>query len=210
MLTTAALASMAPIGAKVVYADPAWTFETFSDKGLGRSPQAHYRCEPTPVICAKWADLGLERHVARDCALVLWATFPMLRDAWAVIDAWGFTYKTGGPWFKMTRSGKQAIGGGFIFRGFAELFLVATRGSPKAKVRNQRNGRIEYVDIAGDLNLGLFEPRREHSRKPDDMVALIETLFDGPGIELYARGAPRPGWHLWGNEVGKFRGAAHA
>ena len=32
--------------------------------------------------------------------------------------------------------------------------------------------------------------RREHSRKPDKMIPLIENLFDGPYLELFARTQP--------------------
>ena len=30
----------------------------------------------------------------KDCALFMWATLPMLREALRVIKAWGFEYKT--------------------------------------------------------------------------------------------------------------------
>jgi hypothetical protein len=29
---------------RVIYADPPWRFATYSDKGKGRSPDAHYDC----------------------------------------------------------------------------------------------------------------------------------------------------------------------
>jgi N6-adenosine-specific RNA methylase IME4 len=40
--------------------------------------------------------------VARNCALLLWTTGPMLPDALGVIAAWGFTYRTFGfTWAKL-------------------------------------------------------------------------------------------------------------
>jgi N6-adenosine-specific RNA methylase IME4 len=48
---------------------------------------------------------------------------------------------------------------------------------------------------------------REHSRKPDEMRANLEAMYDGPRCELFARGPARPGWELWGDEVGKFEAA---
>jgi N6-adenosine-specific RNA methylase IME4 len=32
-------------------------------------------------------------------------------------------------------------------------------------------------------------------------------MFEGPCAELFARGPARPGWDLWGDEVGKFEAA---
>ena len=44
-------------------------------------------------------------------------------------------------------------------------------------------------------------PRREHSRKPDEVYGLIERMYpDLPRIELFARQV-RPGWAAWGNEI---------
>jgi N6-adenosine-specific RNA methylase IME4 len=44
-------------------------------------------------------------------------------------------------------------------------------------------------------------PRREHSRKPDELYAIIERAYpELPKIELFARHA-RPGWTAWGDEA---------
>jgi hypothetical protein len=42
--------------------------------------------------------------------------------------------------------------------------------------------------------------KREHSRKPDEQYALIESCSPGPYLELFARGV-RPGWATWGEEA---------
>jgi hypothetical protein len=47
----------------------------------------------------------------------------------------------------------------------------------------------------------IVSPRREHSRKPDEVYERIERLVDGPYLELFAR-QRRPGWDAWGREVG--------
>jgi site-specific DNA-methyltransferase (adenine-specific) len=44
-------------------------------------------------------------------------------------------------------------------------------------------------------------PKREHSRKPDQIRnAIIELLGDLPRIELFAR-QKTEGWDVWGDEV---------
>ena len=69
---------------RVVYADPPWTFATYSRKGKGRSPEAHYGCMDLDAIkrlpVAEWA--------AADAVLLLWATDPLLDRALEVVRAW--------------------------------------------------------------------------------------------------------------------------
>ena len=44
-------------------------------------------------------------------------------------------------------------------------------------------------------------PRREHSRKPDEVYELIERMYPRASkVELFARNE-RPGWSAWGLEV---------
>ena len=42
--------------------------------------------------------------------------------------------------------------------------------------------------------------KREHSRKPDEIIPIIEACSQGPRIELFARGV-REGWDMWGNQA---------
>ena len=64
----------------VIYADPPWSYKVWSKKGAGRSAESHY---PTMSIEAIKA-LPVSRLAARDCALFLWITFPMLVRAGAL------------------------------------------------------------------------------------------------------------------------------
>lgn len=176
---------------RVIYADPPWRFSTWSAKGKGRSPEAWYDCldleaiEGLPV--ADWA--------AADALLLLWATDPLLDRALEVIRAWGFTYKTVGfYWVKLNPSGRGFHKGlGFWTRANPEPCLLATRGSPKRRGRD-----VEKLVVA---------PRREHSRKPEEVYERIERLADGPYLELFAR-TRRPGWDAWGLETGLLDGGA--
>ena len=125
---------------------------------------------------------------ASDAVLFLWATYPMLPDAFKLITAWGFVFKTVAfTWVKTTKSGSYPIGLGYWTRANPELCLLATRGRP---TRNDRS----------IPNL-LISPRREHSRKPDEIRQRIVRLCgDLPRVELFAR-ERTPGWYVWGNEV---------
>jgi N6-adenosine-specific RNA methylase IME4 len=47
----------------------------------------------------------------------------------------------------------------------------------------------------------IIAARQEHSRKPDEAYAMIESMYpDLPKIELFARSA-RDGWATWGNQA---------
>jgi N6-adenosine-specific RNA methylase IME4 len=183
---------------RVIYADPPWTFATYSRKGKGRSPEAHYDCMTLDDIKA----LPVADWAAEDCVLLLWTTDPLLEKAFDVIHAWGFTYKTVGfYWAKLHRGAPPLkfdrasffTGLGFWTRANPEPCLLATRGKPKRRSANVRKLVVS--------------PRREHSRKPDEMYDHIEALCDGPYLEMFARGA-RPGWDSWGTEAGMFDGGA--
>lgn len=174
---------------QVIYADPAWTFITRSDKGKGKSPEQHYGCMSLGDIQAMpVADLA-----APDCALFMWATDPLLPQALDTIEAWGFTFKTVAfTWAKQARVNheKWHMGTGYYTRANPEMCLLATRGRPQRVSRG-----VRQLIVA---------PVREHSRKPDEAYAGIEALFAGPYCELFAR-TERPGWTSWGNQTGRFK-----
>ena len=172
---------------RVILADPPWSFKTFSDKGLGKSPQQHYGCMTLDDIINMPVDQLAD---PAGCVLILWATAPMMPQALTTMLAWGFGYKTMGAWAKQSSTGKKwSFGTGFVYRSAAEFWLYGTIGKPKQKVRNVRN-----LVVA---------PVREHSRKPEQMRRNIEALWDGPYLELFSR-ETACGWDSWGNETSKF------
>lgn len=140
-------------------------------------------------ICA----LPVADLAADDCILFMWATYPMLKEALQVIEAWGFKYKTiGFQWVKQNKSGNGYFFGlGRWTRGNTEPCLIATKGKP-------------HRTSAGVGQL-IFSPLREHSQKPDIVRDKIVELTGGaaPRIELFAR-STAPGWVSWGNEVDKY------
>jgi N6-adenosine-specific RNA methylase IME4 len=172
---------------RVIYADPPWTFATYSHKGKGRSAEAYYDCMSLDDVNA----LPVAEWAAQDAVLLLWTTDPLLPTAFEVIRSWGFTYKTVG--FYWTKLNKRAAGPvytdasffaglGFWTRANPELCLLAARGHPKRR--------------RADVRKLLVSPRREHSRKPDEAYERIEALCEGPYLEMFARSS-RPGWDTW-------------
>jgi N6-adenosine-specific RNA methylase IME4 len=171
-------------GYGAILADPAWSFKAWSPKGDGRSAVQHYPVMSVDDI----ASLPVADLAARDCALFLWATWPLAIGAIKVIERWGFTYKTCAfTWIKVSKSkGTPTFGNGYWTRSNSEVCLLATRGKPKR--------------LHADVGQVILEPRREHSRKPACVHDRIERLVAGPYVELFAR-EKRRGWASWGNEV---------
>ena len=57
--------------------------------------------------------------------------------------------------------------------------------------------------MAKDVKRLLISPRREHSRKPDEVFTRIKRLARGPYLEMFARES-RPGWDAWGDQAALF------
>jgi N6-adenosine-specific RNA methylase IME4 len=175
----------------VILADPPSRFRTRSHKGTAKSPDRHYRTMTVEEIMA----LPIGELAARDCALFLWWTWPLIFKAERIIEAWGFTYSgLAWEWLKFNpKTGRYAFGGGYGTRKNCEPCLLARRGSPKILSRSERDH--------------IIAPRREHSRKPDEQYGRIERMYEGPRLELFGR-QERPGWDVFGNETEKFTSLA--
>lgn len=175
---------------KTVVADFPWQYHNVNTGGSMKSgAAAHYPTMSDDEI----ADFPMDEIVDPDgSVLFLWATVPRLYDAMKFMDYWGFDYKTKITRYKATIVSKGdymainpgRLGMGFWFRGAIEECLVGTMGKFRAFHCQEPN-----IIIA---------PRREHSQKPEEFWTLVEPLSPAPRVELFCRGAPRPGWAGWG------------
>lgn len=177
---------------RAVLADPPWAFRTYSGDAVPARGDQPYRTMSIDNICA----LPVSDIAADDCVLFLWTCWPVLQDSFRVLEAWGFKYKTCAfSWMKadpyrLFADDKTPFAGmGYWTRANTEPCLLATRGKPKR--------------INADVRQGIIAPRREHSRKPDEIHDRIQRLVAGPYLELFGRQS-RPGWDVWGNESTKF------
>ena len=153
---------------KVILADPPWAFRAWSNKGMGRSAEQHYPTMGLEDIKA----LPVADLAAEDCVLFLWATFPMLKDAFAVIDTWGFTYKTVAfTWVKENRKSPGLFWGlGYWTRANAEVCLLATRGSPKRQSAAVHQVILYRSDGPDEENNVLSNVLPQRAADQDDVV----------------------------------------
>ena len=169
-----------------ILADPPWQFQNRT----GKMAPEHKRL-------SRYATLTLDdikaipvANVAAPAShLYLWVPNALLAEGLAVLQAWGFTYKSNIVWHKIRKDGgPDGRGVGFYFRNVTELVLFGVRGS----MRTMPPGRRQVNFLATQ--------KREHSRKPDEFYDIVESCSPGPYLELFARHR-REGWENWGNEV---------
>jgi hypothetical protein len=109
---------------RVFYADPPWRYK---NKGLDDYGHAerHYPTMSVAELCAmgdQVKDLATPNSV-----MFLWVPSPMLENAFKVIKAWGFTYKTSFVWDKIRHNF------GHYNSVRHELLLVCTRACTCSK-----------------------------------------------------------------------------
>lgn len=165
----------------VILADPPWRFSANSAARPGRTVHRHY---PTMTV-EEVAAMPVGDVAARAALLLLWTTAPLREATMHVPRAWGFRFKSELIWDK----GK--LGLGCWCRNEHETLLICTRG------------RFPCPRPLFPFSI-LRSPRREHSRKPDEVQDQLDALYgDRPRLEIFAR-QERPGWTCWGNDTGRF------
>lgn len=168
-------------------ADPPWQYGNTSTRGAAEN---HYGTMTIEELCA--LDI-VPTRAADQAHLYLWTTAGHLPQAFEVMDAWGFEYKTYLVWVK------PQMGMGNYFRVSTELVLFGTRGGMRTQARDIKN----YFE----------SPRGQHSKKPTMFHDIVEKASPGPYLELFSRcnasdmlhgctcSKCRLGWTVWGNQA---------
>lgn len=172
---------------KTIYADPPWQFANRT----GKMAPEHKRLNRYSTMKLDDIKKLPVSEVSDDkCHLYLWVPNALLPEGLEVMKAWGFEYKTNLVWEKVRKDGMpDGRGVGFYFRNVTEIVLFGIKGDNN---RTLQPGRSQ-------VNL-LRSMKREHSRKPDEFISLIENCSTGPYLELFARG-DRENWDMWGNQA---------
>jgi N6-adenosine-specific RNA methylase IME4 len=162
---------------RVIVADPPWPYDDKQGNEPARGALP-YLTMSIDDVCAK--DVGRIAH--NDCILWLWVTNHHMREAFAVLDAWGFMQKTILTW------AKDKFGNGHWLRGQTEHCLLATRGKPVVELTNQTT---------------LLQGRaRGHSQKPVEFYDFVEGLCPAPRYAyLFSRYRHNEKWDCHGDEA---------
>lgn len=197
---------------QIIYADPPWWYSSRISRGpgtrtrFGNGAEGHYPLMKDQELL----DMApqIKAITDRDAAMLMWATMPRLDFGMELLRAWGFKYSTVAyVWVKTTQAAEQefkqpkllsswdeftrilpAKGPGGYTSSNVEIVLLGTRG------KSITVKRLPHSQL-------IFAPRREHSRKPDEVRDRIVELFgDRPRVELFCR-FPAPGWDAHGNHL---------
>jgi N6-adenosine-specific RNA methylase IME4 len=152
---------------KTIMADPPWRFQN----STGKVAPGHKRLNRYGTMTlAEIMTLPVVGIADDTSHLYLWVPNALLPDGLAVLNAWGFTYKSNVVWHKVRKDGgSDGRGVGFYFRNVTELLLFGVRGK---NARTLAPGRSQVNMIQ--------TRKREHSRKPDEQYDLIESCSPGP------------------------------
>lgn len=171
-------------GYRTIVADPPWHYDAMPKGGdkagsFGATRALEYPTMSLDEIKA----LPVSDLAESDAVLWLWTTNRWLPESFAVIEAWGFTYRQALVWGK-----NNPMPVGAVAPSAAEFCLFARRGSAVT----------DWVFPSSVI----VTPRpkdRVHSRKPDCFMDYIEAASPAPRLEMFAR-RDRLGWDTWGNE----------
>jgi N6-adenosine-specific RNA methylase IME4 len=173
---------------------------------LADPPWQHYGSPAKYAAAGKFYDLmpdldmlafPMGKLMEKPGVLFLWATGPRLDFAVKCIEWWGLHYRgVAFCWVKTKKNGKPIGAQGVrpsVVKPLTELCLVAS---------TEKRGRPLPLGSESVVQT-VFAPRREHSRKPDEVIERIDALY--PGIlklELFGRGRPANHlWDIWGDEA---------
>src|SRR5262249_49129163 len=154
--------------------DPPWPYEK-RDEDPSHRAALPYTTMSIANICA----LDVRSIAHKDSILWVWTTNHHMREAYSVLDAWGFEAKTILTW------AKDKMGYGDWLRGQTEHCILATRGKPTVELKNQTTL--------------LRAPARGHSVKPVEFYELVESLCPAPRYaELFSRYCHNEKWDCHG------------
>jgi len=170
-----------------ILADPPWRFQNKT----GKVAPEHRRLSRYGTLALdEIKSLPVSQIVTLTSHLYLWVPNALLAEGLAVMEAWGFTYKTNIVWHKVRKDGgSDGRGVGFYFRNVTEMVLFGVRGK-NARTLAPGRRQVNYLAVR----------KREHSRKPDELYPIIEACSPEPYLELFARGARRE-WSGWGDQA---------
>lgn len=162
----------------VISIDPPWPYGTEYD------PDGRRAANPYPEMSLEEI-AALELPASDNCILFLWTTHQFMRYSFPLLDGWGFREVAIITWEK------SRMGLGSWLRSQTEFCIMAVKGKPQVLLTNQTTI--------------LHGQQREHSRKPDEFYALVDSLCTGFKLDYFSR-EPRPGWAQIGNDMEKFNG----
>lgn len=175
----------------VIYADPPWSYD---NKKTGGSMLSGAENKYVLMSNEDIMEMPVKELIENNAVCFIWATVPLMPEAFITLRSWGFEYKTMLTWRKV-----MSLGMGYWFRGQTEHLILGVRGQVKPFRMQVANF---YQSKVG-----------KHSQKPHYFRELInkavKVSFTEPKkLELFARSREGffpdyeyEGWDVYGNQV---------
>jgi N6-adenosine-specific RNA methylase IME4 len=193
---------------KTVLIDPPWKKTTGGVGHKTLAPSTHYDVQDRHQVLAT-LNMWMEKHeVAPEAHLYLWTinSFAAGKDQGIIpgmelCKELGFTPITLIPWVKNTAGSPTPYG-----MRHTEMCIFGVRYRKGMGKNTRYSGTDDPENVVSGKGLCasrdyIIEPRRDHSRKPDEFYEYVEKRSVGPYLEFYSRTA-RPGWVAEGNQSG--------
>ena len=163
----------------VIVADPPW--QVMAGPPWNSNGKTKPLAYPT-LSLEKIRSMPVGELAADNSALFVWTINKYAEETYQIARSWGFRPVSLLTWCKNPHG--LGLGGAFV--NTSEFILYCRKGSPIVKERT-------------DTSWWNWK-RGPHSKKPDEFQDIIEKMFNGPYVELFAR-RERSSWTTWGNEV---------
>ncbi len=166
---------------RVVVIDPAWPADKRERVSRPDQFSLDYKMMTLPEIQA----FDVAGMASDTCHLFCWTTPRFLREAFGVVEGWGFAPLWTMVWHK--NGGFQPLGRPQFN---CEFVVYGRKGLPQ--FRETRGFKCCFEGV-----------RREHSRKPDEFYETIARVTDGPRIDVFGR-EKRADFDVWGDQTDRF------
>lgn len=210
---------------KVLVSDPPWDFgDSLTMSSVKRGAKSNYNT----LSIEELKNLPVKDIVDINAVIALWCPSSLIKEGIEVLEAWGFRFTQTHIWVKtkkhpfdkninkilqiiyelikvnMVFKDKQltdkitnilsssiddilAFGMGRLFRQTHEVVLMGVRGKIYNELKNKSQRSVH------------FYPATKHSEKPEALQDMLEKMFDGVKLEMFAR-RERKGWLTVGLE----------
>jgi len=180
----------------VIYADPPWGYQNWTDAKNGAAVSAYKVLKDRDIIA-----LPVHRIASPDSLCFMWCTWPKIEVGLAALKQWGFKYVTTPfVWNKTNAAGKPHHGVGFWTMGNTEFVLMGRRGKGIPRRKETRGKKRQLVNEYTESLV--LSPVREHSSKPPEVRDhILDIVSDHETrIELFARESVE-GWDVTGLDL---------
>lgn len=189
---------------RVLYMTPPWLFPHRSEKGDGKKPTSQ---KSDSLDIGDLSTIPMGDILEKDAVVFIWTPDTQLPKVLALLDIWGLRYNGTAFYWTRTREDTDRTAmhhekdipmyTGYITRGNPIPLIMGVQGEPGLRKHHHADGTYRPRK---DIRKQQFAPFTSGEANPR-FRELVETLYDGPYLELFGRG--KEGWDTWSPSASK-------